>query len=93
MQYRSWSKDEDWAVLVDVSELRAKNQLIRDITVFRKIDQFYRRSGERHLVQVLNKDEIVCLLTQAGFDVEVSPKYGDYSLPQRRLAFIGKKLI
>lgn len=91
MQYRSWSKDEDWAVLVEVSELKAQNRLTRDITVFRKIDGCYRRSEERHLVRVLNRSEIVHLLTQAGFDVDVSPQYGDYSLPPMRLAFIGKK--
>jgi SAM-dependent methyltransferase len=91
MQYRSWRKGPDWAVLVEVSEQPEENLLIRDITVFREIGQGYHRSEERHRVSVLDRAEIERLLADAGFEVAVSPHYGRYPLAQRRLAYIAYK--
>jgi SAM-dependent methyltransferase len=88
MQYRTWRKGPDWAVLVEVSERREENLLIRDITVFRELSHGYRRSEERHRAVVLDGAEVERLLRDAGFEVTVSSRYGRYPLATRRRAFI-----
>lgn len=91
MQYRTWRKGPDWAVLVEVSERPEEYLLIRDITVFRELGHGYRRSEERHRVVVLDDTEVERLLRDAGFEVIVSSHYGHYPLAQRRLAYIACK--
>ena len=91
MQYRTWRKGPNWAVLVEVSERREENFLIRDITVFRELGHGYRRSEERHWAVVLDGAEVERLLRDAGFEVTVSSRYGRYPLAPRRRAFIARK--
>lgn len=91
MQYRTWRKGPDWAVLVEVSERREESLLIRDITVFRELGHGYRRSEERHRAVVWDGAEVERLLRAAGFEVIVSSHYGHYPLAQRRRAYIACK--
>jgi SAM-dependent methyltransferase len=91
MQYRTWHKGPDWAVLAEVSERQESKRIFREISVFRQIGRNYRRSDERYEISVFCEMQIVGLLADAGFAVSVSPGYGDYQLPPRRKAFIGRK--
>jgi tRNA G10 N-methylase Trm11 len=45
---RDWSSSEDWAVLVETTENQAARTLVRNIEVFRRIRDAYRRSQELH---------------------------------------------
>lgn len=91
MQYRSWQKGEDWAVLVEVNEYREKNTLRREITVFRRVERDFRRSDESHEVDIHDAAAVQELLQRVGFDVQVTPAYGSHPLAARRLAFIATK--
>ena len=91
MQYQSWAKGEGWAVLSEVSEETNRRRLIREVTVFRRIENCYRRSEERHEVHVLDGAEISRLLRNRGFLIEVSDRYGEYELPPRRQVFVAEK--
>lgn len=92
MQYRSWRTGEGWAVLVDVKEDPERGVLIREITTFRRLGAQYRRSEERHVVQLWSREEIEEALRAVGFSVRVQRRYGEYVLAPRRLAFRARKI-
>jgi len=92
MQYQTWKKGNDWAVLMGVSEDIDRGEIKREITVFREVDGHYRRSEEVHQVRVLDEEKVKQLLIDAGLDVRVSTSYGSYRLAPRRTAFIARKL-
>lgn len=91
--YRSWRTGEDWAVLVEVREDAERGLLTRDITTFRRVGPHYRRSGERHVVQLWTRAEVEAALRSAGFSVRVLRRYGDHSLAPGRLAFRARKAV
>lgn len=92
MNYRSWKKGEEWAVLVEVSERPSTNELTREITAFRKAGEGYRKSVERHRVRKLDAGEIIGLLEAYGFAVSVSQGYGAFVLGPGRRAFVARKI-
>jgi SAM-dependent methyltransferase len=91
MRYRSWYAGNDWAALVDVDEDRDASRMVRDITVFRKEGSRYRRSCERHVVRVLDSGRVREDLGKAGFTVDCGPRYGDFALADRRIAFFARR--
>ena len=91
MDYKAWRKGADWAVLVDSKEDHERNQLTREITVFREVNGHYRCTEERHQVRIFSIDSVKQLLKAAGFAVSASNCYGDYQLATRRQAFIAIK--
>jgi SAM-dependent methyltransferase len=91
MNYRSWRTGNGWAVLYEVAEDGKRRNLMRHNITFRTVQGRIRRSEERHTVQLFKRKEIEQALRAAGFKFVVSPKYGGWSLPPRRLAFIATK--
>jgi len=91
LQYRSWSTGQDYAVLVDVRESADERALHRDITLFRKIGEGYRRSEEHHTLSVFDDRVVRWLLSSAGFATHSATRYGDYALGDRRTAFFARK--
>ncbi len=91
MAYRNFRTGEDWAILFEVSEDAESKVLTRDQTVFRRVGEKYRRSHEVHRVRVFSEAEAVRQLESAGFRVETSPTYGDFTPPPRRLVFIAAR--
>jgi SAM-dependent methyltransferase len=91
MNYQSWKKGKDWAVLTATEEQHDGDSLIREITVFRHVEGSYRRSEESHLVKIYETEELRELLSEAGFDVTVSSQYGNYQLAPRRIAFAAQR--
>lgn len=91
MDYRDWQAGEDWAVLIQCSEQQQPGQLKRNMTIFRQQGDQYRRTEEEHLVRVFNPEELLRMLTVAGFDAEETDHYGTYPLASRRLAFVARK--
>lgn len=88
LDYRTWRKDSDWAVLVESKEDLETSRLSRGITIFREVGGSYRRSEEQHVVRVFGIDELQQLLYAAGFKVAVADCYGDYELAARRRSFM-----
>lgn len=91
LAYRGWTSGDDWAVLVDVEEDTVQPLLRRDITTFRKIGDRYRRSQERHWVQIDRRETILHELSDAGFSATTMRRYGSRRLLDRRLAFCARK--
>ncbi len=79
-------------MLVEVREDPELGVLTRDITTFRQVGPQYRRSEERHVVQLWTREEIEEALRGAGFSVRVRRRYGGYRLAPGRLAFIARKV-
>jgi SAM-dependent methyltransferase len=92
MNYRTWRKGEDWAVMGEVAEDAERHVLVRDSTIFREHDGAWRRSEERHEVLVLNAERLTELLSDAGFDVSVGTSYGSHELLDRRRAFLARRV-
>jgi len=91
MNYQTWRAGRTWAVLADVRENVVRRRLTRDITTFRALGGGYRRGHERHVLAVSDRDRVVTALQEAGFAVRTSRRYGRFTLPPRRLAFVARK--
>ena len=84
---RFWSSGEDWAVMVDTKENQGSRTLVRDIEIFRRVDQFYRRGREVHRVRLFDTRTLGNRLATRGFAVETAQAYGAQRLAPRRRAF------
>jgi SAM-dependent methyltransferase len=91
MNYRSWRAGDRWTLLWEVSEDQKRRTLTRHNITFRQAKGRIRRGEERHIVQLFRRKEIEQALRIAGFKFVVSLKYGRWSLPPRRRAFIATK--
>jgi SAM-dependent methyltransferase len=89
---RTWSSGDDWAVLVGTTENRSSRTLVRNIEVFRRIGDSYRRSHEVHRVHLFDLSVLRDQLSFYGFATETSPSYGAQHLPPRRHAFFAARL-
>jgi SAM-dependent methyltransferase len=88
---RTWAAGEDWAILVNTTEDAGRRLLVREIEIFRAKAECYRRTHERHVVRVLDRDEVSNVLTEFGFDVEVTEAYGATPLLPRRIAVTARR--
>ncbi|EAQ78283.1 hypothetical protein DSM3645_18141 [Blastopirellula marina DSM 3645] len=80
----TWTAGEDWCCLVKYQYDESHDQLTRRITTFRAAGEFYRRQDEVHRQQLFARDEVAQMLEQAGFQVEVAERFGDFTpLPGR----------
>ena len=91
MNYRSWRAGRGWAVLWEAIEDRKRRTLTRHNITFRTAKGRIRRGVERHTVQLFTRKQVEQALRVAGFKFVVSPRYGGWSLPPRRLAFVATK--
>jgi SAM-dependent methyltransferase len=89
---RTWSSGDDWAVLVETTENQSERRLVRNIEVFRRVDDAYRRSHEVHTVRLFNVSRLCSQLAACGFAAETSQSYGAQQLPPRRHAFFATRL-
>jgi SAM-dependent methyltransferase len=88
---RGWRSGEDWALLFDISEDTASKTLVRNIEVFRRIGDLYRRSREVHRVRLFDTASLRAQLESRGFLVETAASYGTQELLPRRTAFFAVK--
>jgi SAM-dependent methyltransferase len=58
---------DDWAMVMRAREER--DLLTRDITLFRRYGEAYRRSNERHVLQLVSPDLVERVLADVGFQV------------------------
>jgi SAM-dependent methyltransferase len=89
---RTWSSGDDWAVLVETTENQTERNLVRNIEVFRRVGDAYRRSHEVHRVRLFDVSIMCKQLASYGFAIETSQSYGPQQLPLRRHAFFATRL-
>ena len=87
----SGKKGPDWAVVAESREFPGQHKLVRDITLFREVNGYYRRTDEVHPVRLFDPDSLVELLQGSGFTVTVSDRYGQFPLANRRRSFVAEK--
>jgi SAM-dependent methyltransferase len=89
---RTWRSGDDWAVLVETTENQSERILVRDIQVFRRTGDLYRRSREVHTVRLFEIPSLCQQLASLGFATETARSYGAHELPPRRQAFFATRL-
>lgn len=89
---RTWNSGDDWAVLVETAENQRERTLVRNIEVFRRVGDAYRRSHEVHRVRLFDVSILCNQLASYGFATETARSYGDQWLPPRRRAFFATRL-
>ncbi|MBD1937371.1 class I SAM-dependent methyltransferase [Microcoleus sp. FACHB-68] len=88
---KGFKEGKDWIVLVEKEEDHDLAILTRKIITFRKIGEYYRRDDEVHRQRLYKEEDIVTELSQVGFQVQTMRSYGQYTLPQGRVAFVAGK--
>lgn len=88
---KTYSEGKDWAILLEKIEDKEKNKLTRKMTIFREIDNCYRRSEEVHHVQLYKSSEVAKELRQAGFKVKIIRGYGEVKFKKAHVGFIATK--
>ena len=81
----------DWAILMDVNEDKSRRVLTRQITSFRRIGKFYRRSEETHRLRLYRPLEVVTLLRRAGFRARIVRSYGKHRFKPGHHGFVARK--
>ncbi|NLH48715.1 MAG: class I SAM-dependent methyltransferase [Myxococcales bacterium] len=81
----------DWSIYFRVAEDPATKTLTRDIVVFQRLDEFYRRSAERHELTLFSPVEIEAILHQVGFHSMMLTAYNDLTLGNGWIGFLARK--
>jgi len=89
---RTWRSGDDWAVLVETTERQPERSLVRNIEVFRRVGNAYRRSYEVHRVRLFDVSILHNQLNSYGFVTEMFQSYGVQPLPPRRHAFFATRV-
>ncbi len=87
----TYSQGEDWAILLEKKEDKETSKLIRKMTIFRQVRDFYRRSEELHCVQLYKGSEIAKELRQVGFRARIIRGYGQLRFRKAHVGFIATK--
>lgn len=88
---KSFTEGEDWIVLVEKQEDLQQHILTRRIITFRQVGNDYRRDDEVHCQRLYAAAEIVAMLQQVGYQVEMQRCYGQFALPNAHAAFVARK--
>lgn len=73
---REWTEGPDWMLCLEASEDQAARMLERRITVFREVDDGYRRSDELHRLRLYEVQAVLDALDVAGFEARRLGAYG-----------------
>jgi SAM-dependent methyltransferase len=88
---QGFSEGKDWVILVEKQEDRKQATLTRRIVIFRKIEEYYRRSDEVHHLRLYEAADVAERLRCVGFQVQIMRCYGQYNLPKAHAAFVAIK--
>jgi SAM-dependent methyltransferase len=88
---RNFTEGQDWIVLVEKQEDPIQQLLTRRIITLRQVEDLYRRTEEVHHQWLFDTDALADALQQKGFQVDICDRYGQFSLPPARVAFIAHK--
>lgn len=73
---KTYYEGEDWAILLEKEADQDRNILTRKITIFRQVNNFYRRSQEIHSVKLYPISLLAKQLEKIGFSVKIIAGYG-----------------
>jgi 2-polyprenyl-3-methyl-5-hydroxy-6-metoxy-1,4-benzoquinol methylase len=82
---------EDWTMFLHTREDQDRNILTRDVTLFRKTGEFYRKSKEIHQARLYPHKKIISLLEDTGFEVSVFKQYDELKLDEHHFGYHCKK--
>lgn len=88
---RTFIEGDDWTCLVRYEYDDQRDYLFRHITTFRKVGESFRRSAERHIVQLYRSKEVAELLRSTGFRVRTVRRFGNAPLLPMRVGFVARK--
>ncbi|WP_019499767.1 class I SAM-dependent methyltransferase [Pseudanabaena sp. PCC 6802] len=88
---KSFTEGQDWIVLLEKQEDLEQQILTRRIITLRQVGDLYRRTDEVHRQRLFNAQLLSEALGKIGFQVEMRDRYGQFSLPPARVAFIARK--
>lgn len=81
---------DDWA-MVCAYEIPAPDRFLRNITVFTREGEAWRRSREVHVNVLVDTAALPALLAEHGVEAEVVPRFGDERLPEGLVVLRGRK--
>lgn len=84
-------EQEEWTMFLDYAENREENTLERNIFLFRKINDLYRKSKEVHRLRLYERCEIKKLLEKIGFAVTVLDNYSGLPFREKHVGFLATK--
>lgn len=82
---------EDWTIFLTKTGNEARTTLTRDIILFRKVGEWYRKSHEVHHVYLLNKSKVINMLERIGFKVQVLDSYNDFQFREGLFGILAEK--
>lgn len=82
---------DDWTMFLHTWEDQDQNILTRDITLFRKTGELYRKSKEIHKARLYPHKQIISLLEDAGFEVSVFKQYDELKLGEHHFGYHCRK--
>ena len=82
---------EDWTIFLTKTGNEARTTLTRDIILFRRMGEWYRKSHEVHHVYLLNREEVVNILERIGFKVQILDEYHDFKFRTGLFGIIAEK--
>jgi SAM-dependent methyltransferase len=88
---RSWAEGKDWAVLVTTEEDKQQPLLVRKITSFRKMGDWYRRDSEEHRLRLLSPEQVLSWLEEIGFRARALAGYGPVPFVPGHIGFLAEK--
>lgn len=83
---------EDWTLFSHRREDQIRNTLTREITLFRKIGESYRKSKEIHKARLYPHKQVIALLEDVGFEVSLFKQYDELKLDEHHFGYCCKKL-
>jgi SAM-dependent methyltransferase len=81
----------DWSIYFRAAEDTKARTLTRDIVVFQRIGEFYRRSAERHELVLSIPTDLERILQQTGFYSTMLTKYNELALGNGWVGFLARK--
>lgn len=89
--HKSLVEKEDYSIFLTKEGNQAKNTLTRNIVLFRKVGDWYRKSKEIHEVYLLKPNEIKTILEKIGFIVKIIDGYGDFKFRHGLFGILARK--
>ena len=85
-----WKEGPDWGIYASTTTA-PRDELIRSMTVFRKVGGLYRRSEEVHRLRLYGAEDVVKALEACGFQVSVAGSYGSFRIPVGMAVFVASR--
>lgn len=82
---------DEWTMFVHTVRDPKEKRLTRDVTLFRKCGDLYRKSTETHQARLYPREEVLELLRKVGFKAEAFCKRGQLVLDEGHMGYLAEK--